>query len=238
MCDGHLACQAVVGCWRQWVVQAKRAREIEGYTTQGVRDRDFLARRIAQLEEEIGTLRVTHARLQDETASQAMQLHRERDEAKRRSEQLEAVISQMGEVAGRVTDLSRHAMEGTVPVPPIASEVSGGALDELVRGALHQILADVDTRWVPSVNVPPSPATNGVVVEVPVLQRTPQGVTSMALARASSPTRSQNVVIGSAVPSSVAAGRVSVRSITPGVRLAVPGSMARSHSNTRVYLQQ
>jgi len=155
MCSGHLALQACVGCWKSFAEQERADREADGYSQRQARESAKYEKRVKELEEEAETLRQQCQRTREETAQQVAPLRAAHEEAMLRAERLEALISQMGEVANRVTQLSESAKPGGFMPQCSAALFSGTsnlAATELVKSTLHQILRDIDPNYVPPKN--------------------------------------------------------------------------------------
>merc|ERR1719375_1456049 len=164
--------QAVIGKWRHWAEEEKADREAYTYSERSAMQTAAYDKRMAELNEEAESLRQQCQRTREETVQHVAPLRAAHEEAMLRAERLEALISQMGEVASRVQQLSETAKPGGfVPQcsPAMLAGTNNAAATELLKNTLHQILRDIDPQY-----RPPSPPP--VVVEVvrpttPVLMR-------------------------------------------------------------------
>lgn len=157
MWDDTLTQQGVIGYWRHWVIVKKQQREVDGINGRHTRSIKELKQRQEDLEEECAQLRFAAEQLQEVTSRELATLNGERDDALCRVQQLEAIISQMGEVAGRVTGLSEQAMQRPVASPGILADIDRTELDKLVKSTLQDILTEAEqAKAVPTVAAYPA----------------------------------------------------------------------------------
>lgn len=225
MATDSLMIQGVFGAWKQWLDQERHDREADGYSQRQARECALYERRLKDLEEESQSLRQACLMKRAETEAQVAPLRGAREEANLRAEQLEAVISSMGEIAARVTGLAEQAKPGG-PKPACSALALGGAnLTELAKGALHSILKDVDPNYLnPRVEV------RSTTPQVVMRAAAPQIVASMPVAAgpqvavATTPAPSSTVLMAPGLkPRGVGPPQLGAPLTPPGV---MPGAMA------------
>lgn len=152
MVTGHLVLQGVVGEWKAYVQQAKHDAEADGLTLQQHQANARRESHLVALEGEAKALRQLCQQTRAETELQVAPLRAAREEANLRAEQLEAVITSMGEVAARVTALADQARPGAAQPPSLAGK-NPAQLTELAKNTIQGILRDIDPNYRPPVVV-------------------------------------------------------------------------------------
>lgn len=131
MSNDHLIKQAVVGEWKRYIQIVRRQRDLEGIDAARVKEKKDYQHRIAQLENANRELMEKNKELNGEIEK----LHRRQAEA-------EAVIHNCGEQLGRF------------PLPQQNRTVPSHDASDYVKTKLHDILREVDPRYIPPLNGP------------------------------------------------------------------------------------
>jgi len=150
MVTGHLILQGVIGEWKAYVQQAKHDAEADGLTLRQQQAESRHESDLMALDGEAKALRQLCQQTRAETELQVAPLRAAREEANLRAEQLEAVITSMGEVAARVTALADQAKPGAAQPLPFAGRSTPAQLTEITKSAIHDILRDLDPNYVPT----------------------------------------------------------------------------------------
>jgi len=131
MSNDHLIKQAVVGEWKElmYMIHKKRAQD----EAEGLRHKEKL-----RFEQSLGRLNAENQKLREEAASARKEIM----ELKSKVDQAESLIRGVSEQMGRY------------PVSPAKTTIVPNDAGEYVKQKLHDILRDVDPRYIPPLNGP------------------------------------------------------------------------------------
>lgn len=147
--ERNLLLQAVVHSWQHAAEKERDSREIADRAQKSALSRAEGDTRIQELEQEISEVRAVEQRLRAVHASEVTLAEQELVEARERSRQLVAMVSQMAEVTTKVRNAS---LSVKCQIDP--REGPQDAVADVVRIRVHALLAEIDPRYLAPLDAP------------------------------------------------------------------------------------